>query len=95
MLLPHVAKDYDIVQVNHTVCEVQLPQGVLHEMLECCGCITQLKWHAGKLVEPKVTHCEGSVLLQFQGHLNLPEPNLKSIDKKCANPTMLSKASWM
>ena len=73
MLLLCVAKDYDIVQVNHTVHEVQLPQGVLHEMLECCGCITQPKWHVGKLVEPKVTHREGHVLLRFWGHLNLPE----------------------
>ena len=68
MLLLHAAKDYDVVQVNHTIHEVQLPQGVLHEML-----ITQPKWHVGKLIEPEVTHREGHVLLRFQGHLNLPE----------------------
>ena len=63
MLLLCATKDNDIVQVNHAICEVQLPQGVLHEMLESCQHITQPKWHAGKLVEPKVTHCEGCVLL--------------------------------
>ena len=62
MLLLHAAKDDDIIQVNHTIHEVQLPQGVLHEMLESRRCITQPKWHAGKLIEPEVTHCEGHVL---------------------------------
>ena len=73
MLLLHVAKDYYIIQLNHTIHEVQLSQGVLHEMLEHCRHITQAEQHAGKLVEPEVTHCEGCVLLRFQGHLNLPE----------------------
>ena len=77
MLLLCATKDYDIIQVNHTVCEVQLPQGVLHEMLEHRRCITQPKQHVGKLIEPKVTHREGRVLLQFQGHLNLPEARLE------------------
>ena len=78
MLLLCVAKDYDAVQVNHAVHEIQLAQGVLHEMLECCGCITQPERHAGKLIEPEVTHCEGRVLLLFQGHLNLPEAQLET-----------------
>ena len=63
LLLPHVTKDHDINQVNHTICEVQLPQGVLHEMLECRGCVVQPKGHADKLIEPKVTHRDGRVLL--------------------------------
>ena len=77
MLLLHVAKDYDVIQVNHTVHEVQLPQGVLHEMLEHRRCITQPERHVGKLIKPKVTHCESHVLQQFQGHLNLPEVQLE------------------
>ena len=77
MLLLCAAKDYDVIQVNHAIHEVQLPQGVLHEMLEHRGCITQPEWHAGKLIEPEVTHCEGRVLLQFWGHLNLPEASLE------------------
>ena len=66
-------KDYDIIQVDHTICEAQLPQGVLHEMLECRQCIAQPERHAGKLVEPKVPHCEGRVLLRSWGHLDLPK----------------------
>ena len=31
----------------------------------------------GKLVEPKVTHREGRVLLRARGHLNLPEARLE------------------
>ena len=63
MLLLCVTKDYDVIQVDHTICEVQLPQGVLHEMLEHRGCIVRPERHAGKLIEPKVTHREGCVLL--------------------------------
>ena len=73
MLLLHATKDYDIIQVDYTICKVQFPQGILHETLEHRGCIAQPKWHVGKLIEPKVTHHEGHVLLQSRGHLDLPE----------------------
>ena len=63
MLLLRVAKDDDIVQVNHAIREVQLPQGVLHEMLESHWHIKQPERHVGKLVEPEVTHHEGRILL--------------------------------
>ena len=63
MLLLHATKDDDNIQVNHKICEAQLPQGVLHEMLESHWHITQPEWHAGKLIEPEVTHHEGCVLL--------------------------------
>ena len=58
-----MAKDNDVIQVDHAVCEVQLPQDVLHEMMECRRHITQPERHVGKHVEPKVTHHEGRVLL--------------------------------
>ena len=51
------------LRIDHAVCEIQLTQGILHEMLKGHGGITQPKRHAGELVEPKVTHCEGCVLL--------------------------------
>ena len=95
MLLLHVAKDDDIIQVDHTVCEVQLPQGVLHETLEHRGCITQPEWHAGKLVEPEVTHCKAMYCCDSRAILICQKPDLKSIDEKCADPAMLSNASWM
>ena len=63
MLLLCVAKDDNIIQVDHAVHEIQLAQGILHEMLKSCGVITQPKQHAGELVEPEVTHREGCVLL--------------------------------
>ena len=58
-----MAKGDGVIQVDHAVHEVQLPQGVLHEMLEHCQCIIQSEWHAGELIEPEVTHREGCVLL--------------------------------
>ena len=39
VLLLCATEDYDIILVNHTICDVQLPQGVLHEMLERHGCV--------------------------------------------------------
>ena len=77
VLFLHAAEDYDIVQVDHTICEVQLTQGVLHEMLECCQCITQPERHMGKLIAPKVPHREGHVLLRSWGHLDLPKAQLE------------------
>ena len=73
VLLLHAAKDNNIIQVNHAVHEIQLAQGILHEMLKSCQGVTQPKWHAGELVEPEVTHREGCVLLRLLRHLDLPE----------------------
>ena len=77
MFLLRVTKDYDIVQVDYTICKVQFPRGILHETLECRGCIAQPEPHAGKLIEPEVTHREGCVLLGSQSHLDLPEAQLE------------------
>ena len=77
MLLLCAAKDDDIIQVNHTVREIQLAQCVLHETLKGCGGITQPKRHVGELVEPEVTHCKGRVLLRLRCHLDLPEARLE------------------
>ena len=73
MLLLLATEDYDIVQVDYTICKVQLPRSILHEMVKHHGSIAQPEWHVGKLIEPKVTHCEGHVLLRLRGHLDLPE----------------------
>ena len=48
-----------------TIHLVQLPQGVLHEMLEGRGCIAEPKGHTSELIEPQVTYGESSVLLGF------------------------------
>ena len=73
VLLLHVAKDNNIIQVNHTVREIQLTQGILHETLKSHRVVTQPERHVGESVKPKVTHCEGCVLLQLLRHLDLPE----------------------
>ena len=73
MLLLHVAKDDDIIQVNYAVHEIQLTQGILHEMLKGQWGITLPQWHTGELIEPEATHCEGHVLPSLWSHLDLPE----------------------
>ena len=77
VLLFCATEDYDVVQVDYTICKVQFPQGILHEMLECCGCIAQTEQHVDKLIEPEVTHHKGRVLLESWGHLDLPEAQLE------------------
>ena len=47
VLLLHVAKDDNIIQVDNTVREIQLTQGILHETLKSHGGITQPKQHVG------------------------------------------------
>ena len=37
VLLLCAIKDYDVIQVDHAICKVQFPQGILHEMLERRG----------------------------------------------------------
>ena len=63
MLLLCAAKNDNIIQVDHAVCETQLIQGILHEMLKSRGDVTQPKQHVGELIELEVTHCAGCVLL--------------------------------
>ena len=66
-----------IVQVYQGVREVQLPQAVLHEMLECRWSIAQPVGHTQELVHAHATHREGSVLPRPLIHLNLPKPTLQ------------------
>ena len=63
MLLLHAVKNDDIIQVYHTVCEIQLTQHILHKVLKSHWGIAQPKQHVGELIESEVTHCEGCVLL--------------------------------
>ena len=63
MLLLSAAKNDDIIQLNHTVHEIQFTQCILHKMLKSHWDVTQPEWHVGELEESKVTHCKGHVLL--------------------------------
>ena len=66
-----------VVQVYQGIREVQLPQAVLHEMLERRRSIAQPVGHTQELVHAHATHCEGGVLPRLLIHLNLPEPTLQ------------------
>ena len=93
VLLLCVAKDDNIIQVDPTVREIQLAQGILHEMLKGHGGITQPKRHADELVEPEVTTVKAVYCCNSGAILICQKPDLKSIDEKCADPAMLSNAS--
>ena len=66
-----------VVQVYQGVREVQLPQAVLHEMLECHWSIAQPIGHTQELVHAHATHREGSVLPRLLIHLNLLKPTFQ------------------
>ena len=66
-----------IVQVYQGICEVQLPQAVLHEMLEHRWSIAQPVGHMQELIHAHATHREGGVLPRLLIHLDLPKPALQ------------------
>ena len=74
MFLLGLGVDDHVVQVYQGVREVQLPQAVLHEMLERRWSIAQPIGHTQELVHTHATHREGSVLPRLLIHLNLPKP---------------------
>ena len=63
MLLLCAAKNDDIIQVYHTLHEIQLTQRILHKALKSHWGVAQPKWHAGELIESEVTHHKCCVLL--------------------------------
>ena len=46
MFLWSLRVDYDIVQINETVCQVQFTQTILHEPLKSRRSITEAEWHS-------------------------------------------------
>ena len=66
-----------VVQVYQGVREVQLPQAVLHEMLEHRWSIEQPVGHTQELIHAHATHHEGGVLPRLLIHLDLPKPALQ------------------
>ena len=49
-----MAKYYNVIQVNDAVGQIQLPQHILHETLECHRCVTQSEGHPGEFVKTQV-----------------------------------------
>ena len=54
-------KDDHIIQINDAIRQIELSQCILHQMLECCGCVIQSKGHPGKFIETKVANHECGV----------------------------------
>ena len=82
MLLLSLGVNNHVIQVYQGVREVQLPQAVLHEALECCWSIAQTIGHAQKLVDAHATHRKGGILSGLFGHLDLPKPTLQVHTRK-------------
>ena len=58
-----VPKDDHIIQIDDAIGQIELPQCILHQMLECHRCITQSKGHPGKFIETQIANREHGVLL--------------------------------
>ena len=52
------APEDDHIQVDEAICQIELSQCILHQMLEHHRHVTQSKGHPGKFIETKVAHCE-------------------------------------
>ena len=77
MLFRHHRENYYIIQVDEAIGEVQLTQTVLHEPLESRQGITQPERHTFALIQTHTAQCEGSILLRFLIHRNLPKPRIE------------------
>ena len=77
MLLRHLRENYHIIQVDEAIGEVQLTQTVLHEPLESKQGIKQPERHSFTLIQTHTVQCEGSILLRFLVHGNLPRPRIE------------------
>ena len=77
MLFRHLRENYHIIQVDEAIGEVQLAQTVLHESLESRRGVTQPERHTFTLIQTHTAQCEGSILLRFLVHRNLPKPRIE------------------
>ena len=77
MLFRHLRENCHIIQVDEAIGEVQLAQTVLHEPLESRRGITQPERHTFTLIQTHTAQCEGSILLRFLTHSNLPKPRIE------------------
>ena len=77
MFLFSLGVDNHIVQAYQGIGEVQLPQTILHEVLEHCWSVTQPIGHAQKLVPAHAAYRKGDVLPGLLSHLDLPKPTLQ------------------
>ena len=73
MLFLGTGKDYHVIQVDQSICQVKFSEAILHESLECRQGITEPVRYSQKLIHPHATHREGGVLLGVLSHLDLPE----------------------
>ena len=52
-----------IIQIDDAISQIELSQCILHQTLECCGCVTQSEGHPGKCIETEVANHERGLLL--------------------------------
>ena len=77
MPFQHLRENYHIIQVDEAIGEVQLTQTILHESLESRRGVTQPERHTFTLIQTHTAQCEGSILLRFLIHRNLPKPRIE------------------
>ena len=88
-----VPKDNHIIQIDDAIGQIKLSQCILHQMLECCRCITQSKGHIGKFIETQVANRECGYCCDSGAMQTGQNPLLKSIVEKWVAPAMISSTS--
>ena len=77
ILFGHLGENYHVIQVDEAIGEVQFAQTVLHEPLESRWGVTQPERHTFTLIQTHAAQCNGSILLEFFIHGNLPKPRIE------------------
>ena len=52
-----------VIQTDDTICQVELPQTILHQLLECHWCGAQSEWQLFMLIKPEVANGECHILI--------------------------------
>ena len=86
MVVQHPGVDHYVVKVYKAIIEVQLPQAVLHDALECCGGIAEAKRHSIEFVKAVASYCKCRVLLGIFIHFDLPKSGVEIYRREDLGP---------
>ena len=86
MVVQRPGVDHYVVKVYKAIIEVQLPQAVLHDVLECCGGIAEAKRHSIEFVKAVASYCKRRVLLGIFIHFDLPKSGVEIYRREDSGP---------
>ena len=86
MVVQSPGVDHYVIKIYKAIIEVQLPQAVLHDALECHGGIAEAKRHLIKFVKAVASYCKRHVLLGVFIHFDLPKSGVEIYQREDSGP---------